>query len=235
MRLVYLDESARDDRFYFFGALIADAAAVRHIEESIDKLGRLIATNVRAFDPHTEFHAVEMFQGKGRWESVPVRWRIKACDVVAKILAASTARFVFRGVDLVAQRSRYARPFPAHLLALAHTLEDVHMRLGGMDEDGLGLVLADEHHSAGNARRSLRSFKLEAVPGYTTRTLECIADTLYFGPSCDSRMLQAADIATYFLNRHRTIEERDPRSARVINKIVRNIRSVTVSEYIWRP
>lgn len=160
---------------------------------------------------------------------------MKACDLVAKVLARSTASYVFRGVDLAALRSRYRKPHPPHLLTLAHTLAEVQRQLGRFDDDALGLVLADEHHAASHARRSLRDFKAAAAPGYTTGALHCIADTIYFGPSNESRLLQAADVATFFLNRHRTVAERDDRARRSVEKIAANIRRITVSEYVWHP
>lgn len=237
MRLVFVDESARDDDYYFFGALIADAAAIRSIETGLDGIGQLLARQVDGFDAHTEFHAAEIFHGKGAWRSVPVVWRVKACTLVAKVLARSTARFVLRGVDLGALRARYGSlAHPPHLLTLAHLLECVHDHLGRLDHDEqLGLVLADEHHSAVRARRSLREFKLDSVPGYTRRPLTRIADTIYFGPSHESRMLQAADLATFFLNRARTITEHDARTAAGVAKVAELVRSVTLVEYVWSP
>lgn len=236
MRLIYLDESARDDRFYFFGALIVDAAAIREIETGIDEVAALIAHHVPSFHQSSEFHAVDMFHGKGIWNSVPTGWRVKACDLTAKVIARSSAKFVFRGINTEAQRAKYRSPFPPHLLTLAHTLQDIDKQLRMLDPtEQFGLVLADEHHTAPGARRSFRNFKLESVPGYTTRPVTRIADTIYFGPSHESRLLQAADLATYFLNRDRTVEPRDERSERAIAKIVANIRSITVHEYVWSP
>jgi hypothetical protein len=166
---------------------------------------------------------------------VTVVWRIKACDLAAKVLARSTASFVFRGVDVAGQQARYRRPHPPHLLTLAHTLAEVQRQLGTLDDDALGLVLADEHHAASHARRSLRDLKAAAIPGYTSDKLRCIADTIYFGPSHESRLLQAADVATFSLNRSRAVNERDPRSERAVAKIAANIRRITVSEYVWYP
>ncbi|KQS14722.1 hypothetical protein ASG04_02465 [Curtobacterium sp. Leaf183] len=178
-----------------------------------------------------------MFHGAGAWKDVPVVWRVKACTLVAKVLARSTASFVFRGVDLEAHRRRYGRrAYPAHLLTLAHLLECVDERLAWLDpEDGLGLVLADEHHSAAGARRSPRSFKVESTPGFTKRPLTRIADTIYFGPSDESRMLQAADLATFFLNRSKTIVERDARSAAAVAKVVSLITQIRIKDYVWSP
>lgn len=237
MRLIYIDESARDRAYYFFGALIADPAAVRSIEAGLDGIGRMLSKEVDGFDPATEFHAVEMFHGKGEWAVVPIGLRVKACKLVAKVLERSSAVFVFRGVDLAAHRQRYGdHAFPPHLLTLAHVLEEVDKRLHLLDDpDRLGLVLADEHHSAASARRSLRNFKTERVRGYTNGPLTRIADTIYFGPSHESRLLQATDLATFFFNRERTVVEREARSAAAVDEITRRIRAITVKEYVWCP
>lgn len=97
------------------------------------------------------------------------------------------------------------------------------------------MILADEHHSAPGARRSLRDFKIDRVPGYTRGKIRRIADTIYFGPSHESRLLQAADVATYFLNRHHTIAEKDIRGQRAVDRIVEQLRVIIVHEYIWCP
>lgn len=234
MRAVYIDESARDTRFYFFGALIVGDAAARFIEAGLDSIGVLLERHIHGFTPTTEFHAHEMFHGSGPWSSVPLGWRVKACELVSKVLERSGAEYVFRGVDLAALRSRYRDPYPAHLLTLAHLLEEVDLRLRDVHGE-VALVLADDHHSAASSRRNLVDFRFGRVPGYTQSQLTSIVDTLYFGPSHASRLLQASDVATYFMNRSRTVVESDERARAAVARIIGRIREITVSEYVWRP
>lgn len=233
MRAIYLDESARDSQYYFFGSLIVDDAAARTIETGLDGIGTLLAREVSGFDPQTEFHGNEMFHGEGAWDTVPVVWRVKASELVAKAIARSGAEFIFRGINLVNHRARYgANAYPPHLLTLAQILEEVDHRIGRAQGE-VGVVLADDHHSAVSSRRNLRDFKIGAVPGYTQGQLRNLSDTMYFGPSHASRLLQATDIATYFMNRKRTIVERDPRSQAAVDRIVGSIRHALASEYVW--
>lgn len=234
MRAVYIDESARDNDFYFFGALIVDDAAARAIETGLDSVARLVAANCPGFDARNEFHAVDVFHGENRWDPVPVVWRVKASELVSKVLERSGAEFVFRGIDLSGLRARYATPYPAHLLTLAHVLEEVDARMSRV-HDELAIVLADDHHTAASSRRNLHSFKIGRVPGYTQNAIANLVDTIYFGPSDESRLLQAADMATYFLNRCRTVTETDPRSQRAVQRIARRIRRITMDEYVWQP
>ncbi|MRH29930.1 DUF3800 domain-containing protein [Microbacterium sp. SYP-A9085] len=233
MRAVYIDESARGNDYYFFGALIVDDEAVLKVERGLNGVGKLLAEHVDGFRPRTEFHGSCMFQGNEEWKSVPIAWRVKASDLVAKILEQSGAEFIWRGIDLNALRRRYIDPYPPHLLTLAQILNQVDKRLSRLGD--VGVVLADEHHSAATSRRKLVDFKIGSVPGYTGRVLTNLADTLYFGPSHASRLLQAADVATYFLNRQRTMTESDPRSAAAVRRIARRILNITVHRYIWAP
>lgn len=237
MRLIFIDESARDDRYYFFGALIADDDAVRSIDAGLDGVAALLARQLPGFDPVTEFHAVDMFHGKNGWAKVPLAWRVKACTVVAKVLARSSAEFLFHGIDVRALREHHSGDAPPpHLVALGQVLTAVDERLRRSDQhDQLGLVLADEHHSATSARRSLRASRTTGAPGSADRALQAIADTIYFGPSHESRLLQAADMATFFLNRALTVAERDSRSEATVATIVRLIRRITVGEHVWSP
>lgn len=234
MRALYLDESSRDTRFYFFGGLLVDDDAARAIESGLNGVGRLIAQNVAGFDSQTEFHGNEMFHGEGAWDKVPVVWRVKASELVAKVIERSNADFIFRGIDLLGLSRRYVNPYPAHLLTLAHLLEEADSRVEKVYGE-VAVVLADQHHSAANSRRNLLNFKLARVPGYTQKQLGSLVDTIYFGPSDASRLLQATDVATYYLNRNRTIKEKDPRSSAAVGRIAASIRRATVQEYVWYP
>ncbi|RLP83752.1 DUF3800 domain-containing protein [Mycetocola lacteus] len=233
MRAIYIDESGRDDNFYFFGGLVVEAESLTYIDREMEKLAGMLARNIHGFDIETEFHAVEIFQGTGPWKKVSTGWRVKTCKIISSILASSGADFIFRGIDITRQKEKYVAPFPAHLLALAHLLESIDNHLFYRCSGSTGIVLADDHHSAASSRKNLSRFKLATVPGYVTKQLTQIHDTLYFGPSDASRLLQAADVATYFLNRANTIEEKNPDSARAIETIVENIRSITRKEAIW--
>lgn len=234
MRAIYIDESGRGNDYYFFGALIVDDNSILKIERGLNGIGELIAQNVPGFDPRTEFHGSDMFQGKDKWRGVPIVWRAKACQLVTKIIEQSGAEFMWRGLDLNAHRARYVNPFPSHLLVLAQILDKVDLRLARVHRD-VGVVLADDHHSAATSRRNLVDFKIASVPGYTSRVFSNLADTLYFGPSHASRLIQAADVATYFINRYVTMTERDPRAAVGVQRCFDRIKGVTVHRYMWSP
>ncbi len=234
MRAVFVDESARGSELYFFGALVVDENAASYIEKGLNGIAQLLADNVTGFKKSSEFHGNEMFHGEDAWSKVPVAWRVKASELVSKVIARSGGEYIFRGVDLVKLRARYSNPYPAHLLTLAHILDEVDTRLLKVHGEK-AIVLADDHHSASSSRRILVDFKIQSVPGYTAKPLNNLIDTMYFGPSHASRLLQAADVATYFTNRKMTIVEKDSRAKDAVQRICANIDRATVSSYVWAP
>jgi hypothetical protein len=234
LRAVFVDESARGNELYFFGALVVDEDAASYVENGLNGLGQLLADNVTGFDKGTEFHGNEMFHGENAWSKVPVAWRVKASELVSKVIERCGGEYVFRGIDLVGLRAKYVRPYPPHLLTLAHLLDEVDTRLSRVHGEK-AIVLADDHHSASSSRRNLVDFKIQRVPGYTAKPLTNLIDTMYFGPSHASRLLQAADVATYFTNRQMTIVEKDPRAKAAVDRIVTRIKRATTSTYVWYP
>jgi len=85
------------------------------------------------------------------------------------------------------------------------------------------LVLADEVHSAERHRTNFRSCQDSDDPADGTGRLARIIDTLYFGPSRHSRMLQAADLLTYMRLRRATSTEPNPRATQVNDAIWQQI------------
>ncbi|GGF39760.1 DUF3800 domain-containing protein [Subtercola lobariae] len=236
MFIAYLDESARNDDFYFMGTVVVDDEAIVAIETSLDHIGEMISADVPGFDASTEFHGYEMFHGEGAWKNVPLGWRVKACKLLSKTLVNSGARYLLRGIDVNAQKARYRNPFAPHNVCTAHTFETIEMILAKDNHaESMALVVADEHHSAPDSRRNLRNFKASSVFGYTSRQCERIADTIYFGPSHSSRLLQLSDVATYFVNRHETQIETDPRSQAAVDHIWANVMLACRFYYVWSP
>jgi hypothetical protein len=132
-------------------------------------------------------------------------------------IGSSGAAAVFRCIDTVGQSRRYARPDPPHEVALQYLLEDVNdyvTELGGHV-----LVVADDVHSAERHRTNFRFFRRHGTPGYRSSTLDAVLDTIYFGPSSHSRLLQAADLLTYMYTRRKTVREADQR-AQAVNDLI---------------
>lgn len=232
MRIAYADESGRDRDFYFIGVLIADDDSIRAVHAELDRLGRMVAASVPEFDPDTEFHGYDLFHGKQGWADVPAPLRARASVLAIQCIAASGARFIFRGIDLVTLERRYQTPFPAHELTLAQALENADEFLE--KENASAIVVADEHHAAEDGRRRFRRMTLGPDNGYSTRRLTQLVDTLYFGPSHHSRLLQAADLATFFSNRLRTVRNPPEAARKALARIEAGLGQFTARAYVWR-
>nr|WP_274602953.1 DUF3800 domain-containing protein [Corynebacterium cyclohexanicum] len=234
--LAFIDESARGQQYYYMGALIVGTSEALAIERSFNKIGDLAAKQVRGLHPTTEFHAYELFHGEGAWERVPVSLRVRLSRLLVKSIEDSGAKFIFRGIDIHAVRRKYVRPHEPHDLALCHALESVQRVItSDFTPSEHALVLADEHHSAPDSRSRFRSMKIDALSGFTNVQLSNLLDTIYFGPSDHSRLLQAADIATFFTNRYLTVTENHKNAVKVMAEIEKRLKSVTRYRYIWAP
>lgn len=234
MLLLYLDESARKSSHYYMGALLVDADMTRAITEALDGIGQFIAGQVPEFDPGAEFHAYDVFQGKKAWRKVPVELRVRACQMVLRDTTVTGARFLLRGINIHALLHRYKSPHDPHQLALCQALESVQnvADWDGQAEEDI-LAIADEHHAAADSRTRFATLKEVAVKGFTKNPLNQFLDTIYFGPSHHSRLLQAADMATFFANRVRHVEEKDPRARDAMRRIAKDLERMTRYSYVW--
>lgn len=233
MILAFLDESARGGNRYFMGALMVTADQAKQLEKRLDDIVSSVQTEVVGFDPATELHAYEVFHQKDGWAGVPVWVAVRVCKQVAEAIYSSGAKFIFRGIDIQALQARYPNPHPAHTLALSHTLESIQRVLTNDYVAESALILADEHHTAPDSRTRFRSMRAGAQRGYTNVALTDLLDTIYFGPSDHSRLLQAADMATFFTNRAMTIVESNPKAAKAMKQINNHLNLATRWTYVW--
>ena len=225
MILACVDESA--NKIYFtLSAVVLTGAAAKQLGDELDA----IVSSLTQFGvpDGAELHGHELFHGKGLWRNVPVRLRIGIYAKAPRAVGNSDAKLFFRCIDNVGQAARYTTPFPAHEVALQYLLEDLNAYARIRDEQVL--VLADEVHTESRHRTNFRSFKAGGTPGYRSTRLGSILDTIYFGPSDHSRLLQAADLATFMYLRRKAVVETDPRAARANESIWEPLRRITVKD-----
>lgn len=79
-------------------------------------------------------------------------------------------------------------------------------------DDSCVVVVADEVHNQERHRTNFRSYRRDGTPGYRRSTLPHVLDTLHFGPSEHSRLLQAIDLVTFVHRRREAVSERDERA-----------------------
>ena len=115
----------------------------------------------------------------------------------------------------------------------AQLLNRVHRRTS-LRADGL-LVIADDHHLRDDSRLTYRRMRAASVQGLSDGALDHLLDTMYFGPSNQSRLLQAVDVLTYFEQRRRHVTERHRDAVRRMNAIGRSLNKIRQHSYVWPP
>ena len=230
--LAYIDESFTTDQFYL-GVVVVDAESACKIETELDAI---VAEYVATFDldPDIELHGYHLFQGEDDWASVPTRARINIFTRATRTIGESGARVILRGMNVKRQRERYGpNAWPAHEVVLGHTLERINT-LAAARRDW-ALVLADEVHNDERHRTNFRDSRRFGTPGYRSSTLPRLIDTIHFGPSHFSRLLQAADLVTFMHRRRCTVTKTDPRAQRANDLIWAGIEPAIEHLGFWEP
>lgn len=200
MYLVYTDEAGNtglrkdpDQPIHMIGALIVDAAQVQAINEAVMAALCDIAP---AEEVHEwEIHGAEIFSGKGRFRNVTPDNRIALVSALLGLLAKHDVMVGYAAVDKLASKAKL-HPHELAFGLLAERLQD------WLDERrSLGLIIADENHE-------VQKFVIAAMRRYQQAgwsfggrgaPMNSIIDTVHFIQSVDNRVLQLADLTTYFL------------------------------------
>ncbi|KIK89177.1 hypothetical protein OC70_01925 [Micrococcus luteus] len=236
MRICYLDESEQQqDGVYYVGALVVDADQVRAIDRGLDELhGQLKADHPDQVPDELEFHGHAMFQGEEGWSAMDPGTRAWASQRAVDVICSHALWFGFQGVDTerLHHRPGWEDQEP-YLVVSGQLLNRIHRR-SRLVSGGL-MVIADDHHLREDSRLSYRRMRSASVRGLTDGKLNHLLDTIYFGPSNRSRLLQAVDVLTYFEQRRRHVKERHPMAKRRMNNIGKSLDSVLSHDYIWTP
>ncbi|MDQ0101148.1 hypothetical protein J2T10_000767 [Paenarthrobacter nicotinovorans] len=211
MLAAFVDESERDEAFYFLGALVCTQEQYDFItaqfEQILDKHGRTFSQ----ITAETEFHAYELMSGKGAWKGIPLRLRIGIYHEALRVIEASGACMHLEGIDVAGHLARgYKYPTPARELALSHLFERINDCAKAKGETVK--VYADDHHTSEISRSNFTQYQAWGTYGYKSSKLEALHEGFEFIDSKLSRALQASDLVTYLYNRWKTVEESDPRA-----------------------
>lgn len=99
----------------------------------------------------------------------------------------------------------------------------------------LALLIADEVDHRDEHRRNLWVAQRTGTWGYKAQTIEHIVDTLHFAPSHSTRLLQAADLATFLYRRRTAHNETDPRAEREWARLYRILEPAIARQRLWPP
>lgn len=212
MLYAFVDESERDEAFYFLSAIVCTENQAHRLSMKLHRIMHKHAQSSKHLTTREEFHASAMMRAEDSpWRNVPLRLRLRIYEEALEAIRDSECRVYIEGVDVAAQKARgYSKLTPARELAFGHLLE----RINDCGKEAWNepvRVVADEHHTSELSRSNFNSYQSFGTPGYRSSTLPLIESPLRFAPSHTSRLLQAADLVTYIYNRIMTIKHGDPR------------------------
>ena len=231
MLLAYIDESYSSD-WYFLAAMLCDGPAAIALTAALD------AVIDKAVDQHNldegiELHGYELFQGHECWKGIPPRVRIGVYNDAFQAIGDYATGIILRGVDTNGMRQRYSNPMSPHSVVLQHVLEQIDIYATTQGE--YALVIADEVDEQARHRADLSSYQRARTPGYRSRRLTRIVDTLHFAPSHASRLVQAADMIAFLHRRILTHVESDKRAERANLNLWQRLSAKVIHRHCWRP
>ena len=232
MLLAYLDESSSATRYYI-GALMVDESAALPLIEALDKIMNDTAAAYPQLDPGTELHAHELVNSKGKWGPMKnlLRVRIKVFELVLRAIVQHGAHLIVEGIDVTRLHERYASPDNPHTLALMFITERENEYAQACDQRAL--MIADEVDHRDEHRRNLWVAQRSGTWGYRAQKIDRVVDTLHFAPSHTSRLLQAADVATFLYRRRATHTEADPPAEREWARLYEILRPAIARARCW--
>lgn len=206
----YIDESERDELYYFLGAVVCTPSQQAFLDAAFSQILHNYSKTFPSLHQGLELHGNEILAGRREWKNVPIRARFAIYDQALKAVANSGVCVHLEGIDITKQKQRYTWPTPARELALSHLLERID-ECATRQQCNVD-VFADEHHTKETSRSNFASYQAYGTYGYKSSRLRRINPTFEFIDSKNSSAMQAADLATYIYNRRKTIVEKDPRA-----------------------
>lgn len=228
MLLAYVDESYNDTNFFLSALVLNDAQG----QELIDHFDAIINDAIPEGVPSdAELHGAEIFHGNNHWKGLPPWLRIHIYQQATNAIGDARVATFFSGVDLAQSPATQTTVTPPHEISLRILLESLQVYAEQRNERVL--TIADEIHTAERHRTRLEAYRRNGTLGGSGPHLDRIFDTLYFGPSRHSRLLQAADLLTYIYLRRSTVVERSARAGMANRRIWKPIAPTVVAETLY--
>jgi len=218
VKLVYVDESFDRVEYWVTGLVVPSERAVE-LESTLDAI---VVNAAESFPitPTAELHAHALTQGSEDWASMASMLRARLGIYEACLQAihdtAGVRAFIY-GLDRAKHRNKYTTPFPERQVLLGHVAQRVN---GICTRDCPLLLIADDSESKQQIREHITRFRRQGtLSRINPRPLRNIADTVYFAPSRNSRLIQAADLVSYIHFRKRRNAGADPRAVAAATRL----------------
>ncbi len=202
MLLAYIDETYRRGEEFWVSALVCPADSIPVIAAKLDDVVKRAVAKFPVLSKDAELHGYEVDAGSGHWEPLKLmaRARVGIYQDAVETIASFDDLAWFQG-GIIESKVGWRDSNDPHEWALKFLLERVDKYANSHDQHVL--CICDEVQNRDIYRKKLQYYRKYGTGGYKPSMLPRIADTLHFAPSCHSRMVQAVDMVTYVLNRHR--------------------------------
>jgi hypothetical protein len=196
MHLVYVDEvkhQGRTQRYHWLGALAFPDSAIQAIDGFLSRLASEFF-GTALLDVSSEFHARDIFHGKGPYKGRPVRERVALYTSLLDVIASSG------DVGRIAIRIEPEKMIASHYKAMAFMFLVEKVDAYMTQCRSIALLIADEDKElAGMNVSSLSTYRASGTHYAFGKQIRHIVDTVHHTRSHHSRLLQLADIYVYTL------------------------------------
>ncbi|OZD55589.1 hypothetical protein CH252_06960 [Rhodococcus sp. 06-1477-1B] len=234
VELVYIDETgsvgrgARNQPYLTLVAVIVGESAVQPLAE---RLQRLAMEHLGWIPAGFEFHANEIWNGRGRWNGKQPPELLAALEALISVLEELDISVVHATIDKARLHARHDGAYNgnAYLLALQFLLEKLDR---WRTNQALRIIVADEAKEqqlrAVDMVRDMQTWASGAVPG---RQLVSVIDSMHFVDSKDSPGVQLADVVAFILHRRTLATQGHPDADAAVARMANAISDHTPT---WR-
>ena len=195
MLLIYYDEVKYDpptQTSFWLGGIGVDEKDAQAVEQQMNELSKSVFGSPY-LDKGTEFHGIEICQGKGSFKGVDFEER---CDVLAELLKICASDPVRRLYVEIRPENFVATSDEPDEIAFMFFIEQANKLLSA--EDRLGMLFGDyDEPTIGPSVVSLSRFKNTGTYWARSETIDRLVDTVHFAKSHHSRLIQLADVFLY--------------------------------------
>jgi hypothetical protein len=174
-----------------FGSPMGWAAMTTHQQRTL----------VRRMEGHFlssfEVHAVQLFQGRGDLEGVPMGMRLAIVDDMLRVAEEHKLDFLYVRIDKERHRRKYLYPDIPDKLAFMLMAEAFEEYLGTVDGEQTGMFIADYSTEGEGLKTDLVRYQEQGTPYYFGMRITRIVDSVHFVRSRQSPCTQLADVCSY--------------------------------------
>lgn len=218
MYLAYLDDSGTHDKSRKYQVLTAVLVHDQTYPSIELNVGQCVEDAVPPdkIEQFEEFHAWELYGGRGIFEGVPQDKRFHAIKRLLTIVSDYKLPVIYGAVDIMRLQQRvYASANPIDIAFricatglnryVASRMSAEQQAISGSNVE-FGLLLADDTTDKKikfDLRNSFRQLRKQIrPPHWHPGELWFVHDDMYFGNSKDSIGIQLADLCSYFIGKH---------------------------------